>query len=425
MKTLKLIPMAIWLLMMPFIVQAQHPGNANNFLKDSGCHAGFTIVLDSLSTLPYRYVFTDISTGDIDSWAWDFGDGNISVDQNPVHRYEEPGNYQVCLTVSSLSNPDTCNDQICQAISTREYFSLGGLVYAGDYPLNNPVLAGDTAIAYLYRAIGEQLLYMDEHIFSDYGYYGFGFLLPGSYVVKIILQTNSSLYNSYFPTYSGDVIRWQHTSAFTLTHEDIYSAEIHLVPVRFVMSGTGIIRGQVKFVQGQDAAMMTDTRTTVILYDHTQTPTRFTVPDPDGNFEFAGLPFGTYFLNADATGKPSTLVTVTLSTGNPVAEGINLTVFGPNVQGIPDQFPNGITFSPIYPNPVRDMLNLRINAAVHITADLCITDIAGREFYHHTVKIVPGQNHLQIPVEDLPKAIYLLRLQPHDSYSPVTGKFIK
>ncbi|MFO7614784.1 MAG: PKD domain-containing protein [Bacteroidales bacterium] len=425
MKTLKLLTLIIWLPMLPFIIQAQFAGHTNGFLKDTGCQAAFTVELDSMTTTPYRYIFKDASTGDVDHWRWDFGDGQESSEQHPIHQFDEPGTYTVCLTVSNQSNPDTCYDQICQEISTREYFSLGGLVYAGDYPLNNPSHTADTAIAYLYRAIGEQLLYVDEQVFHDYGYYGFGFLLPGSYVVKIVLQTNSSLYNTYFPTYSGDVIRWQHTSAFTIANEDIFSAEIHLVPVRFVMSGTGIISGQVKFVQGQDAALMTDTRTTVILFDHTQTPMRYTVPGPEGNFEFTGLPFGTYFLSADATGKPSTLVTVTLTTGNPVADNINLTVFGPNVQGIPDDFPEGISVAPLYPNPVRDVLNLLINASVHMTADLRIIDMAGREFYHHAVKIMPGKNHLHIPVHDLPEGFYLLKLQPQNSHKPFSGKFIK
>jgi hypothetical protein len=33
------------------------------------------------------------------SWQWDFGDGNISTERNPVHTYDHLGNYQVNLTV--------------------------------------------------------------------------------------------------------------------------------------------------------------------------------------------------------------------------------------------------------------------------------------------------------------------------------------
>lgn len=34
-----------------------------------------------------------------DSYLWDFGDGNISRDKDPVHRYTNPGVYQIKLTV--------------------------------------------------------------------------------------------------------------------------------------------------------------------------------------------------------------------------------------------------------------------------------------------------------------------------------------
>jgi hypothetical protein len=47
--------------------------------------------------------FTDGSrdaNNDIASWAWDFGDGNTSSEQNPIHAYAAPGTYQVILTVT-------------------------------------------------------------------------------------------------------------------------------------------------------------------------------------------------------------------------------------------------------------------------------------------------------------------------------------
>ena len=38
------------------------------------------------------------------SWFWDFGDGNNSTEQNPVHRYESPGNYTVMVSVKDGEN---------------------------------------------------------------------------------------------------------------------------------------------------------------------------------------------------------------------------------------------------------------------------------------------------------------------------------
>ncbi|MEM6725760.1 MAG: PKD domain-containing protein, partial [Bacteroidota bacterium] len=54
--------------------------------------------------------FTDLSSGSPTSWFWDFGDGNNSTVQNPMHTYAGPGNYTVCLTVAN----DCGQDQICE-----------------------------------------------------------------------------------------------------------------------------------------------------------------------------------------------------------------------------------------------------------------------------------------------------------------------
>lgn len=43
--------------------------------------------------------FFDKSIGKVEFWHWDFGDGNISVEQNPQHIYKESGEWTVILTV--------------------------------------------------------------------------------------------------------------------------------------------------------------------------------------------------------------------------------------------------------------------------------------------------------------------------------------
>lgn len=43
--------------------------------------------------------FKDRSNGEITSWHWDFGDGNSSDEQNPIHQYSRGGNFTVVLTV--------------------------------------------------------------------------------------------------------------------------------------------------------------------------------------------------------------------------------------------------------------------------------------------------------------------------------------
>jgi PKD repeat protein len=55
---------------------------------------------------PLTANFTDASTSSsvITSWAWNFGDGGTSSDQNPSHRYDSPGTYTVALTITDENN---------------------------------------------------------------------------------------------------------------------------------------------------------------------------------------------------------------------------------------------------------------------------------------------------------------------------------
>ena len=43
--------------------------------------------------------FKDLSVGTINSWKWDFGDGETSTEENPLHDYHNPGHYVVVLWV--------------------------------------------------------------------------------------------------------------------------------------------------------------------------------------------------------------------------------------------------------------------------------------------------------------------------------------
>ena len=56
--------------------------------------------------VPLTVQFTDISSGTIDTWFWDFGDGQTSNLQNPVHTYVSKGIYTVTLTVSGIAGSD-------------------------------------------------------------------------------------------------------------------------------------------------------------------------------------------------------------------------------------------------------------------------------------------------------------------------------
>jgi len=64
---------------------------------------------------PLTVTFTDTSTNDPASWAWEFGDGATSAEQSPTHEYALAGEYTVTLTVT---NDEGSTNLIQQALIT-------------------------------------------------------------------------------------------------------------------------------------------------------------------------------------------------------------------------------------------------------------------------------------------------------------------
>jgi len=56
---------------------------------------------------PLTVNFTDTSTGQPTSWAWNFGDGGTSTAQNPSHVYTAAGTYSVTLTATNTVGSNT------------------------------------------------------------------------------------------------------------------------------------------------------------------------------------------------------------------------------------------------------------------------------------------------------------------------------
>jgi PKD repeat protein len=50
---------------------------------------------------PLEVTFTDLSTGEVDTYLWDFGDGTTSTESDPVHEYTTDGRFTVSLTVEN------------------------------------------------------------------------------------------------------------------------------------------------------------------------------------------------------------------------------------------------------------------------------------------------------------------------------------
>ena len=60
--------------------------------------------------------FYDETNGNVDTYLWDFGDGNTSTMQNPTHTYAANGIYTVCLIISDICGADST----CATVSVQD-----------------------------------------------------------------------------------------------------------------------------------------------------------------------------------------------------------------------------------------------------------------------------------------------------------------
>ena len=65
--------------------------------------------------------FWDQSSADAIDWRWDFGDGNVSTDQNPLHNYADTGLYRVTLIIE---NKYGCTDTITKIVRAYPDYAL-------------------------------------------------------------------------------------------------------------------------------------------------------------------------------------------------------------------------------------------------------------------------------------------------------------
>jgi gliding motility-associated-like protein len=65
--------------------------------------------------------FTDQSIGNLDSWDWNFGDGETSFQQNPSHTYTDTGNFAISLMVTTDKG---CSDQTIRQLIVEPEFTF-------------------------------------------------------------------------------------------------------------------------------------------------------------------------------------------------------------------------------------------------------------------------------------------------------------
>ncbi len=146
-------------------------------------NASFSSTLTVCSTVQ----FTDLSTAApfyfIVAWDWDFGDGNTSTLQNPLHVFVPGSTYNVTLTVTVDSSGISCTDNVTQVVAVPNLPSV--------FFTWNPEITCDGGVTSFFGTSGNPIVawYWD---FGD----GFTssiqnpihlFMFPGIYTVSLVV----------------------------------------------------------------------------------------------------------------------------------------------------------------------------------------------------------------------------------------------
>lgn len=77
----------------------------------------------------------------------------------------------------------------------------------------------------------------------------------------------------------------------------------------------------------------------------------------------------------------------------------------------------------IYPNPVHDFMNIRINNELLIVEELAIIDVTGRVIQHQFLELNSEREIIKLSINDIPAGIYFLKIKNNKTYKVL--KFIK
>ena len=407
--TLKYIILTLFIL--PLTMNGQGVSAGQKIPGNDGpasCEANFTYEQDTTDLLVFN--FYDHSSGTISDYSWDFGDGSTGSGQVVSHAFPGIGTYKVCLTISNSDTLNFCSDSMCVIIDLappQPAYLLGGLLYAGNFPINNPFNTGDFGYAYLYRLLEGRILPVDTIQFDTLGYFYFLNVPAGDYLLKAGLIQNSNNFSSYLPGYYEHFSGW--TVADTLhISADYFMANVHMAMLVDLPSGQGDLEGYV-IADHPSTVRARIGNCQVTLSDSLGRPVRCTYTDVTGAFSFGNLPDGNYSLAAEYTGLYSDIVQVTVDPVQPVTDSIEV-VLHDSPQGIgPAVQPASFDVS-IYPNPASEELNIAIRSDKTQEIRYRLIDALGQTILQKAFRVQAGNSLEQTAVGGLSPGIYILRV---------------
>lgn len=154
-----------------------HPKPVANYVSGNNCLGSPTFFFDT----------STVALGSLVSWDWGFGDGNSSTVQHPQNNYQNPGTYNIDLTVESDSG---CRDTISGVLAITVFplpvsnFSFSKTCYPDStYFIDSTSIQNGNISSWLWSFNNGSVLSNDQNP-------TFQFAGPGQYEVTLLAISN-------------------------------------------------------------------------------------------------------------------------------------------------------------------------------------------------------------------------------------------
>ena len=343
------------------------------------CRAGFQWYADGLDVS-----FFDSSSLSTNNWSWDFGDGNTSAQQHPIHTYTASGDYNVCLTILT---DKSCEDTYCDSVVVKNNSisscSASGLVNdASCYgACDGDASAGSSGTA------------------------PFTYSWSTGETTQLISNLCAGRYDCTVTDADGCM------DGFTVTVNE---------PAEVVASYTyskSKVKGKVTYHFSDASSGNPDAWS----WDFGDGSTS-TEQNPDHQFSADGS--YNVCLTASANSCEDIYCEIIevgggskgggKKTRNMIAEYHDDTFLGEMAPEVGN----------IYPNPVTKAAYIEINIENYSTIDVMVFNSIGQQVYNVIESLNFGEQQIELQLAHLPKGMYFVRMLINDS-EPITKKFIK
>jgi hypothetical protein len=222
----------------------------------------------------------------------------------------------------------------------------------------------------------------------------------GNYI--FYAEPEFSLWNSFIPTYYGNVADWEEATVVNPGG----GGAIDLLPVTNSGIGADSIYGNISIEGDNYSASGNAAGIVVLLYNSNNEPLKWTKTDNNGFYSFPLLPDGGYTVKPTITGYTTNARAVTLSGSSPTSI-VNFVIEGNLITSLHNE---ESFISSLYPNPAADNIIVTITPDAPRIGNYKILDIRGKILIEQK-SVNVNSRMIKINTAKLCNGSYFLKMQ--------------